>query len=193
MNMKTLRKDQRGFSLIELVIVIALTAIITAAITTTIFQVFNMNTRSANRMTAVSQVQQVGKIVSEDILGAQSVNAAGGQGFPLTLAWTDPGSGNHSTVVYTLVGVPSDGSARLERTLTVTPPVGNNITTASVVAEHINPGSTETNCNPTGILPPDTTLTFKVTATVGGRLIDGAIVGGESETRVYEVKPRPGP
>ena len=68
MNMKKLKKDQRGLTLIELVIVIAITGLITAGITMTIMQVFNMNTRASNRMTAVSQVQHAGKLVSEDIL-----------------------------------------------------------------------------------------------------------------------------
>ncbi len=74
LNMKKLHKDQKGITLIELVIVIAITGIITAGITMTIFQVFNMNTRTSNRMTAVSQVQHAGKLVSEDILQAQNVD-----------------------------------------------------------------------------------------------------------------------
>jgi type II secretory pathway pseudopilin PulG len=180
--MKRFAKGQTGFSLIELVIVIGLTALITTAITMTIFQVFNMNARTSNRMTAVSQVQNAGKTVSEDILEAQSVNATAGQGFPLTLAWTDPATGNRNTVVYALVSVPPAESKRLERSLTVTLPGGNSTTAVSLVAEYINPAPDKTNFNPTGVLAPDTSLTFTVTATVGK----------ESETRVYEVKPRPG-
>ena len=91
MNMKKLNKDQRGLTLIELVIVIAITGLITAAITMTIFQVFNMNTRASNRMTAVSQVQHAGKLVSEDILEAQNVTPGANAGFPLTLTWTEVG------------------------------------------------------------------------------------------------------
>ena len=75
MKIKNLRKDQRGFSMMELLMVIALTGIITAAITTAFFQVFDMSTRTANHMIAVTQVQQAGKLVSEDMLEAQEIDS----------------------------------------------------------------------------------------------------------------------
>ena len=59
--MKRLHKDQRGLTIIELLVVIVLTALITTAITTTFFQVFNMNIRTTNHMSALSQVQQAGR------------------------------------------------------------------------------------------------------------------------------------
>jgi len=182
MKIGKLGRDQKGFSLIELVIVIALTGLITAAITTTVFQVFNMNTRTANRMTAVSQVQNAGKIVSEDILEAQSVNATGSPSFSLNLTWTDPASGNRSTVIYTLVNMPTGALQRLQRSVTVTPVEGAPTTTVFIVAEYIDPDPTKTSCEPAGVLQPGGVLTFTVTATVGD----------ESETRVYKVEPRPG-
>ena len=181
MKIKKLRKDERGFSLLELLIVIALTGLVTAAITMTVFQVFNMNTRTANRMAAVSQVQHAGKLVSEDILEAQGVNSTESSGFPLTLTRIDPATNNTYEVIYTLVDMTSGDYERLERKLTITPTEGEPTTTVSIVAEYIDdtidPITAEprTNCDWAGGV-----LTFTVTATVGE----------ESETRVYQVTPR---
>ena len=175
MNMKKLHKDQRGLTLIELVIVIAITGIITAGITMTIFQVFNINTRASNRMTAVSQVQHAGKLVSEDILEAQSVNATGSWGFPLTLNWIEGGgTGDSHTVIYTL----EDGE--LWRSESVEGEEGEIVTR---VAEYIDPDQTSCVTEPEEADPEDVeVVTFKVTATVGE----------QSEQRIYRVQPRPG-
>jgi len=178
--MKKLKKDQRGLTLIELVIVIALTGIITAAITMTVFQVFNMNIRASNRMTAVSQVQQAGKLVSEDILEAQNVTPGADAGFPLTLTWTEVGEApNTYKVIYKLED--TSGPTILWREYYINPDTNPDPVSTTKVAEHIDPDpedpEQETSCVwAVGV------LTFKVTATVGE----------QSEYRVYEVKPRPG-
>ena len=163
LNMKKLKKDQRGLTLIELIIVIALTGIITAGITMTIMQVFNMNTRASNRMTAVSQVQHAGKLVSEDILGARTVDT---ESEFLKLTWTEIGEATNytHTIIYSLE------DSELWRSESIN---GGN-STVTRVAEHIDD---ETSCDWDGEV-----LTFKVVATVGE----------QSETRIYEVKPRPG-
>lgn len=170
MALKKLGKDQRGFTILELVIVMLLTGLITTAVTTTFFQVFEMNTRTANHMTAVSQVQQAGKLVSDDILEAQTVTAGDSQGFPLSLNWTDSQTDEEHEVIYTL----ADGGLWRSES------IGDGDSTMTRVAEHID--AEETSFYPLGVLPAGGTLTFTVTATVGD----------ESETRVYEVKPRPG-
>jgi len=172
MKMKNLRKDQRGFSMMELLMVIALTGIITAAITTAFFQVFDMSTRTANHMIAVTQVQQAGKLVSEDIMEAQNVIAGGGSGFPLTLNWTDWGTNNTHGVIYSL--------DVMSRILWRSHYVNLVLDSTTKVAEQI--GLDGTDCAPLGLLPPGATLNFTVTATVGD----------ESETRVYQIRPRPG-
>lgn len=175
MKMKKLRKDQRGFSLLELVIVIALTGLITAAITTTIFQVFNMNTRTANRMAAVSQVQHAGKLVSEDILEAQIVVLGENSGFPLTLNRIDPATNNTHKVIYDLVDMTFVEYERLQREHYLNDnPTPDSI---SIVSEYIDPDP-----DLTSFVPDGDAFIFTVTATVGN----------ETETRVYKVTPRPG-
>ena len=166
LNMKKLKKDQRGLTLIELIIVIALTGIITAAITMTIMQVFTMNTRASNRMTAVSQVQHAGKLVSEDILEARTVDT---ESEFLKLTWTEIGEATNytHTIIYSLE------DSELWRSESIN---GGN-STLTRVAEHIDLAGTYLDWDDV-----NNVLTFTVTATVGE----------QSETREYKVKPRPG-
>ena len=174
--MKRLHKDQRGFSIIELLVVIVLTALITTAVTTTFFQVFNINARTANHMSALSQVQQAGKEVSKDTLQAQTVNATGSQGFPLTLTWVEWGTNQTNSVNYTLEDVPS-GLKELQRSHSI------NSTEPTVirVAQYIDPYQTSCSWNNVTRM-----LTFTVTATVGNGPYEAI------ETRIYEIEPRPG-
>ncbi len=171
MNMKRLHKDQRGLTIIELLVVIVLTGLITAAITTTFFQVFNMNIRTANHMSALSQVQQAGKLVSEDILEAQPdmIDDSPATGEFLILGWNS--TGTHE-IIYTL----EDGELWRSESIDGGGP------TMTRVAEYINSDPTKTYCERQG-----TVLIFKVTATVG----EGTW-GEESEQRIYRVQPRPG-
>ena len=165
MKMKKLKKGEKGLTLVELLIVIAITGLIAGGITMTIFQVFNMNTRTTNRMTAVRQVQNAGFWVSPDVQMAQNVTPGEDPGFPLTLTWTDEWATNDThEVIYTLE------DNKLQRSHSV----NDEVPTVTPVAEYID--SDQTSCVWDGEW-----LTFNVTATVGG----------QSETRVYEVKPRP--
>jgi prepilin-type N-terminal cleavage/methylation domain-containing protein len=172
MNMKKLHKDQRGFSIIELLVVVVLTGLVTTAITTTFFQVFNMNTRTANHMSALSQVQQAGKIVSEDILQAQEVEPNPTTGEFFILGWNSTGPHETHEVTYTL----EDGELWRSES------IDDVEATHTRVAEYIDSDPTMTSCDLDGEV-----LIFKVTATVGA-----GTWGEESETRIYRVQPRPG-
>jgi len=167
MNMKRIHKGQRGLTIIELLVVIILTGLITTAITTTFFQVFNMNIRTTNHMSAISQVQQAGKLVSEDILEAQVLDDSPAGGEFLVLGWNSTPS---REVIYTL----EDGELWREET------IGGGAPTTTRVAEYID--SEQTSC-----VWSSGVLTFTVTATVGA-----GTWGEESETRIYRVQPRPG-
>ena len=160
-----IHKDQWGLTLVELMIAIALAGIVTAGITMTFAHVFSGSTRTSNHMTAVRQVQSAGYWVSQDALQAQNVTPdAGPSGFPLTLTWEWDGTTNK--VVYTIE------DSKLQRTRSV----DGVSTDTGVIAQYIDPDPEETKCVWDG-----KGLTFTVTTTVGG----------QSETRVYEVKPRP--
>src|SRR4030042_2537639 len=163
MKIKNLRKDQRGFSMMELLMGIALTGIITAAITTAFFQVFDMSTRTANHMIAVAQVQQAGKLVSEDILEAQEVDVSpSGPGEFLKLGWVSQNTSIVHNITYTME------NGKLWRSESI---AGGNATLVRV-AEYIDPDPTKNYC----AWNNNSVLTFTVTATVGE----------QSETRVYQ-------
>jgi prepilin-type N-terminal cleavage/methylation domain-containing protein len=177
--LRLINKKQLGFTLVELMIAIAVSGVITGAITTTVYQVVTGNFRTNNHMTAVRQVQEAGYWVSHDALMAQSVELAGesvddpdGTRFPFTLTWTEWDTNDVHHVVYSL-----DGN-ELQRIHSI-----NGTTEASIIiAEFIDPEPAKTSCDWDGGV-----LTFTVTATVGA-----GSAQEQSETRVYEVKPRPG-
>ncbi len=68
-------KNQKGFTLIELIIAIALTGIIAAAAATSIHQVISGTALGNNYNTAINQVRNAGYWVSRDALMAQSIVA----------------------------------------------------------------------------------------------------------------------
>ncbi|MGQ9545900.1 MAG: PulJ/GspJ family protein [Dehalococcoidia bacterium] len=180
MGIRLIHKGQRGFTLIEMLVVITITGLIAAGLTGTIMQVLTMTHGTSNRMTAVRQVQQAGFWVSPDVQMAQNVTPGGSSGFPLTLNWTDPGTGSHHMVVYTLQYVPSRDVTVLQRSHYM----GTNSTPDStfIVAEYVNSDLTSFSPTTPCFFPNCGDFTFTVTATVGS----------QTETKVYKVTPRPG-
>jgi prepilin-type N-terminal cleavage/methylation domain-containing protein len=172
MNIRRLHKDQRGLTIIELLVVMVLTALITTAITTTFFQVFDINTRTANHMSALSQVQQAGKLVSEDILEAQEIDGnPSGPGEFLILGWNSTGETHHE-ITYTL----EDGELWRSET------IGEGVPETTRVAEYIDADQSSIEPHESCQFPNCGVYKFTVTATVGE----------ESEQRLYRVQPRPG-
>jgi len=171
--MRLIHKNQKGFTLIEVMITVAILAVIGVVIQAVIVEVIQSN-RTSNHMVAVRQVQQAGHRVSQDCIQSQNINTSnvtGSGGFPLTLKWTVWKGGEDYEVVYNLTNL-SGGVYQLERKETV----GNNTPTTGVVAEYIEPpNSTECSWNAT-----EKVLTLSVTA----------VVGLQTESRTYEIKPR---
>lgn len=166
-------KKQGGFTLIELMLAIALSGIITGAITATIFQLVDGSARTNNHMIAVRQAQEAGFFVSRDAQMIQEEPViernVDDELESITLTWTDWG-GTVNVVIYTFEGTGEvrelwrdDGDGKV------------------IIAQFINPDLDKTDCN-----FEDGRLTFMVTTTVGAGSQE------QSETRTYEVVPRPG-
>jgi prepilin-type N-terminal cleavage/methylation domain-containing protein len=172
--LRVIINNQKGFALIEMIVVVAIIGLISGAVAGTISQVFIVNAQSTARMTAVKQVESAIHWISRDAMMAQTINVTAG--FPQTgnlslywVGWDNKAhSANYSLENGQLRRIYSDGS-RITNTL---------------VAEHINTDTGMTECssdNDTGVV----TFNFKLTASVSG-------FRQASETRVVEVIPRPG-
>lgn len=175
-----MNRNQKGFTLVELMLAFVIAAIIAGGVTDVIFQVFTGNTRASNHMTAVRQVQNAGYWVSHDAQMAQNVyanNLAGSDKLKLDwLKWGGTTENITCNITYSIV----DGSKlqRREEVTTSGPPPVTTVST-SVVARYIDPN--QTSCDFTF-----SALVFTVRATVGSGL------WAASENRTYEIFPRPG-
>jgi prepilin-type N-terminal cleavage/methylation domain-containing protein len=160
-----IHKGQKGYTLMEMAIAMAVGGIIAGAITLTIFQVINTTARTSNQMTVIRQIQSAGYWMSSDVRMAHVITPTSDpDGFPLVLSWTD-WDGNVNSVSYTLNG---------------TDLVRNHNGTPNVIAEFINSAGV-------GPIPyEDGVLTFNITVTVG------AGSTAQSKTRTYEITPRTG-
>ena len=176
---RVVRRDQRGITLVEILVAIVVAGIIAGAIVGAIFQLVTVNSRASDHMIAARQVQQAGAQVAKDAYQAQHIQLGSqypeGSGFPLTLTWTDLDL-HRNVVRYTV-----NGRDELEREHSVFDN-GNLVSHAiSIAARHID--NVPENTNLIRRLSDDfkIVLVFRVTATVGSH----------SEARVYEVQPRP--
>jgi prepilin-type N-terminal cleavage/methylation domain-containing protein len=165
-------KKQDGFTLIELVMALTISAVISGTITATIFQVITGSGRTNNHMVAIRNAQEAGFEISRDAQQARRVEPAAeavdnpdGTRFPLVLTWTD-WEGVLNTVTYKIE------DTELQRKY--------NDGGWGCIAQYVNPDPTMTYCDFT-----DGKLTFQVTVTVGSGSEE------QNETRVYEVVPRP--
>jgi len=68
-----MKLNESGLTAIELILGIAITALIATAATMTIFQIISSSQRTSNWTMAIRQAQSVGYWVSQDVITAQSI------------------------------------------------------------------------------------------------------------------------
>ena len=174
-----INRNQKGLTLMEVLIALAITGIIVSTVTMVIFQVFDGEARANNQIEAISRAQDAGRYISQDAGMAQAVvRTEDDDGFPLTLTWTEWEDNETHQIVYCIE------DNKLKRVHS------SDTGDVSYIFEYIISSDPDTGELKTFLNPPadedDYTLSFTITAIVG--------VGSQQaiETRVYEAIPRPG-
>lgn len=200
--LRYIRKNQGGFSLIELMAAIAISGVIIIGLVTTIFQLYTGHARSSGEMTVVRQVQQAGYYISRDahmtrtdedelIIGDDPATT---EVEVVTFTWywfkwhDNPADrdGDGLRVIYTLEGDKLYRNyERFPENDWVDPedPDYGTVTFGDLPYEYktfITEYIEDINCTYDGV-----TLTLTVTASID------SIAGEQEETRTYEAKPRP--
>ena len=155
-------QSQRGFTLIELVLALLISAIIAGGIIMSISMVFTINALDSNHLKVVRQVDSAIDAITRDTLQAQTITV-NGTGYFIDIQWTDFGTTTTHEIKYTI-----DAAGNLNRTL-----VGG---TTRVVATNI---TAATNCSLSG-----NALTLNITAAITGNR-------PSSETRQAQISRRP--
>jgi prepilin-type N-terminal cleavage/methylation domain-containing protein len=156
---KLFHKNQSGFSLIEVVISMAITGFIGLGAAMSSAQIMNETSRNNDFTTASRNAMNAVFWMGRDVQMAQTIS--GVTGFPgtsdLSLSWVDWDNGTH-TAVYSIE------NGRLLRAYTF-----GSETTETQIAEYINPSADMTSC-----ITENGTLTLTITSSVGegSRVID---------------------
>lgn len=166
---------QSGLSLVELIIALAIVALVSAVVVTSVYQLLVATRQSNDQQYAVSQLRQAEHWMSRDILMAQSLTVdASPTGFPVSMSWTQI-SGDNRAVTYTFQVMSSSSFYSLRRTETITAPDSTVTTGLLVLAEGIDTSLSGCTYDATS-----RTLTVALTATIGS----------DTETRTFEVMRR---
>jgi prepilin-type N-terminal cleavage/methylation domain-containing protein len=165
-----IRESQKGFTLLELVVALAITGFISVGIAMATAQVVDQGERNSDYNTASQNTLNAIHWISRDAQMSQVLEPDGASGFPLNLGWVEWDNSNH-LVTYTEAG------DKLRRSYSVDGGAPN----VTLVAQYINWVSENTTCEFT-----EGVLKLTVTTTVGTGL------NAVSVTRMHDISPRPG-
>jgi type II secretory pathway pseudopilin PulG len=173
--------NEKGFTLIDLIIGVAITGIISLGATTSIIQVVQGNHDNRNHMTAIEHIQNAGYWISRDAMMAQEavLGADEDSGFPLILKWGEYDSDDEHEVVYDIMGNSLERQEYFNRD-TNPDPVASTLITENV---DLSGTSFTKSTSDDG----KTLLTLEITAKAVG------MPDGDSQTEIFHVVLRPDP
>lgn len=162
-------KRQSGFTLIEVLVALAIMSVIVSGLSAITFQIFQISAQSSSISVATRQVQNAGQWISRDILQSTSpVAVTNSNEFPITINQDlSAYSGGSTTVVYSISLDNVKNTWQILR--------AENGGTPIVIADYIDPNVT-------------------VLDSLGSQYIltVSAIVDDVTETRQYRIDRRPG-
>ena len=167
-----LKTGQRGFTLIELTVALAIACVLGAGMGTLIFQTSTTSASSTARMVAVKQVESAVHWINRDAQQAQKIEPQSAPDL-LKLTWVSWEDDVTYVVTYTRSG------QNLLRKYSV----GGGFPAISTVASFIDFSPSKTNCS-YDFANHKLTLTISSNTTSGGKQA--------SETRISQIIPRPG-
>lgn len=126
-------RRQSGFTLVELIVGLAIISLISAGIAISVHQLLTATMQANDQQYTVSQLRQAEHWMSRDALMAQEISPEA-SGFPLTLSWKTIGDESHA-VVYSFETMPLDSLSVLWRRLYV----DNSLAAELRIADSINP------------------------------------------------------
>lgn len=163
---------EKGFTLLELLVAVALTGVVSMVVATTVLQMFSESERSTERLSASLQVANAGFWLERDTASAQSITVPTSGTFVI-MQWTS-WNGEQTNVAYSLVDS-SNGLKKLVRNYSVE----GSTSVSAFIADSIVAASTS------AVLETSGTATQTVL-----RTIIEAQVGNQNAARTYQFKPR---
>ena len=100
-----MRRWQKGFTLVELLVVLAITGVIIAPLMLATITLLTNPQRTTDRSIVLQQIQNAGRWISRDIQMSGNVSATAPRGFPLTITIpVDDNPANSYTIDYVFDG-----------------------------------------------------------------------------------------
>jgi prepilin-type N-terminal cleavage/methylation domain-containing protein len=174
-----LHHDKRGFTLLEILIALAIAGFLAAGIGTGIVQIGKVSDICNSRVTAVKQVENAIHCINRDVQQAQKVEI-NGTGYWIRLTWV---SWDDNSIIQIVYNVDSNHNLIRQESTTL---AGSTVMKTTNVAKYIDSGSKIATAPNTTLTPPEKTWTVQLSAIYTSGLKTA------SETREIKIIPRPG-
>ncbi|MBN2238350.1 MAG: prepilin-type N-terminal cleavage/methylation domain-containing protein [Dehalococcoidales bacterium] len=172
-----MKTGERGYTILELLVGLTVTALLVAAVGIAIYQVYRNTQINRNHTSALHQVETAGYWISRDIQQANDITTSESLALPdlLLLGWSGYVSGHQYAVTYTFDDMIGSSYKKLLRKESI----DGGANTTTLICQYVDDSPANTSCNIT-----DGIFYLNITVTVG----EGATA--RNETRTFMELPR---